>query len=71
MKIPVIILYDRVFEQYRVYYRSGAHVNLKTFEEAQSFIQSQVDLREVYVNSKPGRKILKGIGNAHGDGCPF
>ena len=66
MKAPVIILYDRVFEKHRVYFSNGFYSVFNTFEEAQAMIAAQVNLQEVYINSKPGREILKRIGSEWG-----
>lgn len=57
-----IILYDRVFENFRCYNESGyAASPFKTFEEAQRKVK-EWGYTEVYVNSKIGRQILAKIG---------
>jgi len=62
MRQPVIILMDRVFGKHRIFNAYGTSINLETLGDAQNFIHQSVDLREVYVNSKEGREILRRIG---------
>lgn len=57
-----IVLYDRVFEQYRCYNENGyAASPFRTLEEAQRKVK-EWGYTEVYVNSKIGRQILAKIG---------
>ncbi len=58
-----ILLYDRCFERYRIYYESGDYVVVSTFFHAMNFIKHFPQLREVPVNSKPGQRILRRIGS--------
>ncbi len=59
----VIILIDVIFDQYRIYYESGAYETAQTFENAINYIKHFPQLREVPVNSKPGQRILRRIGS--------
>ena len=61
MKSPAIILYDHVFKRHCCYNESGEAAGFKDFDVCQKFIE-QSGYREVYVNSKEGRKILARIG---------
>ena len=68
--LNVIILWDRVFERYCIYYPSGAYVTAETFDNALNYIKHFPQLREVPVNSKPGQRILKAIGGqTHPTAC--
>ncbi len=67
-KLPVIILWDRVFERHvlfsmfgRVCWDNGDTATFNLFASAQIFLQNR-NCREVYVNSKIGRRILSRIG---------
>lgn len=58
-----ILLYDRCFENYRIYLDPATYVIHNTFEDALLYIKRFPQLREVPVNSKPGQRILRGIGS--------
>jgi hypothetical protein len=64
----VIILYDRVFECHRIYLSGSAFVKLDTLQDSLNYIKHFPQLREVPINSRAGREILKRIGT---DEVPF
>ncbi len=58
-----ILLYDRVFERYCLYFADGTRVDFPSFNNATFYLLSFPQLREVPVNSKPGQRILRRIGS--------
>jgi hypothetical protein len=68
MKTPVIILWDRVFDRYRIFsphgratWDNGDIASFNLFASAQIFCE-QKGWKEVYINSHIGRLILAKIG---------
>ncbi len=58
---PALILYDRVFENFRCYDQHGHYFSQLTFVLAQLFLK-ETGYTEVPINSKIGRQILAKIG---------
>jgi hypothetical protein len=61
-RVPVIIIYNRLFERFEIWDMRGSRVSAKTFWLAQDFVKQSLYIEEVYINSKIGRQILSKIG---------